>query len=100
MNNMTEIDVKMASITVSNAPDILIARGVGSCMIVMAYDKGQKIGGMLHAMLPTKGPTDNNSAKYVDSGFDLLVSELKKKGVTNVKNLRLGLQVLQICFLV
>jgi chemotaxis receptor (MCP) glutamine deamidase CheD len=55
---------------------------------------------MLHAMLPTKGPTDNNSAKYVDSGFDLLVSELKKKGVTNVKNLRLGLQVLQICFLV
>jgi len=78
---MAEVEAKMATVVASRAPDVLIARGIGSCLVVTAYSKQAGIGGMLHAMLPKNPGTDSARAKYVDSGIDELFSRLGSMGV-------------------
>jgi len=77
---MPEIEAKMATCVVSASPDVLYVQGVGSCLIVTAYDRGKKIGGMLHAMLPTLTGGDMIKEKYVDSGIDALYAKMREKG--------------------
>jgi len=78
---MAEIEAKMATFVLARAPDTLLARGIGSCLIVMAYCREKKAGGMLHAMLPEKAGAHDDDAKYVDSGIDALISSLARQGM-------------------
>ena len=78
---MAEIEAKMATFALARAPDTLLARGIGSCVIVMAYCREKKSGGMLHAMLPEKGNAHDEDAKYADSGIDTLFSALSRQGM-------------------
>ena len=78
---MAEVEAKMATVVASRSPDILIARGIGSCLVVSAYSKQLGAGGMLHAMLPKNPGTDPAHAKYVDSGIDELFSTLRTMGM-------------------
>lgn len=63
----------------------LVAYGIGSCIVVVCYDKKEPIAGMLHAMLPERKKNDKEN-KYVDSGIENLVKELIKMNV-NIKNM-------------
>jgi chemotaxis protein CheD len=69
------------------AKDVLVAYGLSSCVAICLYDPMARVGGMLHAMLPTN-PYQNghdkghsaNPVKYVDQGTPLLIESLLKLG--------------------
>ena len=59
--------------------------GVGSCVIIVLYDDAAKVGGMAHAMLPSRRPgeprsPDEAAAKYADESVDRLIGEIEKRG--------------------
>jgi chemotaxis protein CheD len=70
------------------ADDVLVAYGLGSCVAICLYDPVVKVGGMLHALLPSAATTTRSanpqaaypSAKFVDQGLPLLLDELAKMG--------------------
>ncbi|KAF2956474.1 chemoreceptor glutamine deamidase/glutamate methylesterase CheD [Marinitoga sp. 38H-ov] len=69
---------------VSKSPDILVTLGLGSCVGVCLWDKANKIGGLIHVMLPN-APNDNvpKPAKYADLGIKLLLDDIIKLGGKN-----------------
>ena len=77
MSNFTEkiithntLAVPIGDMIVSdNMDDVLVAYGLGSCVAVCLYDPVIKVGGMLHALLPSPPNGDSqpkNPAKFVD----------------------------------
>ncbi|MEW6447627.1 MAG: chemotaxis protein CheD [Bacillota bacterium] len=78
-----EIQVGIADLKVGREPVVLITLGLGSCVGVTLYDPVQKVGGLLHIMLPrmsdfTRG--DAKPAKFADTGVPLLLKEVLKLG--------------------
>ena len=76
--------VGIAEMVVSDDPDdMLVAYGLGSCVAVCVYDPIARVGGMVHALLPTS-PANNgasgNPYKYADSGTSLLVEAVLGSG--------------------
>ena len=82
------VRVGMADLNVCTSPDKIITLGLGSCVGVVLYDKRTKVAGMLHAMLPDSTQIRNNSnrSKFVDTGLDDLLENMKRLGVEQ-KNL-------------
>ncbi len=63
--------------------DVLVAYGLGSCVAICLYDRAARVGGMLHALLPTApqaGTPSGMPAKFVDQGVPALVGALTKMG--------------------
>lgn len=81
-NNAVLIEVGMAQMKISSSPDILVTRGLGSCLGIVIYDPYKKMGALVHTMLPHLEETKikTNPAKFVDSGISLMVEALQKKG--------------------
>ncbi len=82
--------VSIGEIIASGVPnDVLVAYGIGSCVAVCLYDPQVRVGGMLHALLPTalnKGKqADSNPIKFVDQGTPLLVESLLKLGARRTR---------------
>ena len=73
------VKVKMAEYGVVEAPDQLITIGLGSCVGITLYDKYNKVGGMVHIMLP-ENRKGLKPAKYADTGIPLLIEEMEKLG--------------------
>ena len=87
--------VSIGEIVVSDAPeDVLVSYGVGSCVAVCLYDPVARVGGMLHALLPT-APDGNKGrsrlTKFVDQGMGLLIEALLEVGA------RRGRLIAQLC---
>ena len=76
--------VTIGAVVTSKVPDdVLIAYGLGSCVAVCLYDPVARVGGMLHALLPTapgNRKTKDSRAKFVDEGVPLLIRELIELG--------------------
>ena len=77
--------VAIGKIVASDAlDDVLVAYGIGSCVAVCLYDPVARVGGVLHALLPTapgeNGRNNSNPLKFVDQGTPLLVEALLKLG--------------------
>jgi chemotaxis protein CheD len=74
--------VGMAEIGIGFGPDaVLIARGVGSCVIVCAWDPKTRVGGMAHVVQPTDpaaGATGN--VRYADQAVPTLLERLRSAG--------------------
>ena len=81
MGNM--IKVGMADLNVCKAPDAITTLGLGSCIGCVLYDQRTKICGTVHVMLPdsTAIKTNDNLAKFADTGVKKLLEELAKMGV-------------------
>lgn len=77
------IKVGMADLNICRAPDAITTLGLGSCIGVVLYDTRTKICGMVHIMLPdsTMIKTNDNPAKFADSGIKKLIEELGKHGI-------------------
>ncbi|MBQ1689574.1 MAG: chemotaxis protein CheD [Lachnospiraceae bacterium] len=77
------IRVGMADLNVCSSPDALTTLGLGSCVGIVLYDSTTKIAGMAHVMLPdsTRIRSNENVAKFADTGIDELVRRLEKMGV-------------------
>lgn len=81
----TVLYVGIAELKISNDPSInIVAPNLGSCLGVIAYDTREKIGGMVHCLLPssTSDPAKAKSSPctYVDTGVSHLLDSLFKRG--------------------
>lgn len=79
---MEMLKVGMADLKVVKAPGILTTLGLGSCIGIALYDTNNKIAGLVHVMLPCSKEIKNNKnkAKFVDTGIELLIERMIKKG--------------------
>lgn len=79
---MKIVKVGMADLKVIKAPGILTTLGLGSCVGIALYDGVNKVAGLAHAMLPSSNEISNNEnrAKFVDTGIELLFEDMVKKG--------------------
>jgi chemotaxis protein CheD len=65
---------------------VLVAYGVGSCVVVCMYDPVARVGGMLHALLPAAANGNEGTgslARFVDRGTPLLIETLLDRGAAH-----------------
>lgn len=81
------IDVRMGEMAVGSGKTVIKTGGIGSCVIVILYDKEKKVGGLAHAMLPSKAQAiqlppgeEEPVAKYADEAVKRLAAELERLG--------------------
>jgi len=78
------IEISTGEISVGRNGDVISTLGIGSCVAVCLYDKTSRIGGMIHAMLPTRsGGTineDQEKGKFVDEAIMQLIAEMERAG--------------------
>lgn len=82
------IEITTAQMAVGKGAVRLRTSSIGSCLVVVLYDYEAKVGGMAHAMLPSRPSHENVAdvismeapAKYVDEAIDLLIYEIEKSG--------------------
>ncbi len=70
-------------VTSADPDDVLVVYGLGSCVVVCLHDPLVRVGGILHALLPT--PVRHNGlagrpTKFVDQGLPLLIEALVALG--------------------
>lgn len=75
------IRVKMAELSVAKAPTTLITIGLGSCVGIAIYDKFNKVGGLVHIMLPSN-KKGTKPAKFADTGIPLLIEKMIELGAS------------------
>lgn len=76
------IKVGMADLKTCKSPDGLTTLGLGSCVGVAIVDKVNRIGGLVHVMLPDSSimKENINVAKFADTGIVELVKQMEKLG--------------------
>lgn len=83
------IEIRVGEMAVGKNDTVIKTMGIGSCLAVCMFDKEAKIGGMAHAMLPSRRheaggsvtvAKEDPSAKYVDDSINLLFREILKFG--------------------
>jgi chemotaxis protein CheD len=80
--NQVVFTLSLGEMKITNSPSaVLSCVGIGSCVVVCAYDHLGKLGGMVHIVLPhyNQKPEDN-LGKYADTAIPLLLDEMAKKG--------------------
>ena len=73
--------VAIGEIVVSATPeDVLVAYGLGSCVAICMYDPIARVGGMLHALLPSapsRAEIAIAPARFVEQGVPLLLEAMQ-----------------------
>jgi chemotaxis protein CheD len=81
-NNGSIVTVGVGDLKIARSPNV-IKTSLGSCVGVVLYDSVQKIGGMLHLMLPNCKGREGKPGKYADTGIpfllDLMLNQAKSK---------------------
>jgi chemotaxis protein CheD len=76
--------IGIGELVVSREPlDSLVIYGLGSCVAVCLYEPTLRLGGMLHALLPSATTAAGDTllpAKYVDQGIPLLLEAMRREG--------------------
>ncbi|WP_139488964.1 chemotaxis protein CheD [Brevibacillus dissolubilis] len=86
---MEIIKIGMADLGVAKPPNRLRTTGLGSCVGVVLYDSGKKIGGMAHVMLPDSSlgkSAEVNIGKYADTAIPTLIKQMEQEGA-NCRNM-------------
>ncbi|OQX81136.1 MAG: hypothetical protein B6D56_03155 [Candidatus Omnitrophica bacterium 4484_70.1] len=80
------IEVGMAEMVVASAPNILVTRGLGSCLGIVLFNPIKKIGGLAHPMLPDihTAKFKNNPSRFVNAVILNMVEELERRGSKRV----------------
>ncbi len=84
INNKNIVTVGVGDLKIGKSPKI-IKTSLGSCMGVVLYDSINKIGGLLHLMLPKRNDRDGKLSKYADTGIPLLVDLMVNQANSNRK---------------
>ncbi len=79
---MAAVVIGMAELNVVKNPNNITTLGLGSCIGLTMYDKINKIGGMVHVVLPdsTKAAASGNKAKFADTGVEALLEAMLRNG--------------------
>ena len=76
--------VLVAGMKIANSGDVIVTHALGSCIGVFIYDPEEKIGGLLHAMLPlsTVNPAKaaDNPCMFIDTGLPVLLEAFYQMG--------------------
>lgn len=78
-----EIPVGIGEYKITRAPNRLITYGLGSCLGVSLYDPLNKVGSLIHIMLPDSTFFKQQNAKpgkFADLGLPFLVKEMLRSG--------------------
>jgi len=78
------VTVGVGDLKVAKSPKT-IKTSLGSCIGVVLYDNINKIGGMLHLMLPKRNDREGKLSKYADTGIPLLIDLMVKQANANKK---------------
>ena len=76
---MASMNISVGQIAVGTRSDILTTSGVGSCVVVVLYDRKQKVGAMAHALLSSAVDRSRPSpldTQYVEAAIDAMIAEL------------------------
>ena len=88
----TMVEIHIAELFAGDENNIITTNGVGSCVVIVLYDRLMRIGGMAHAILPHKKEgeesyvfrnRDTNGrmfVKYADQAVDMLIEEIEVLG--------------------
>jgi chemotaxis protein CheD len=78
------IGVGIAEMRVGDAPLVLRAYGLGSCLGVTLYDAERRLGGLAHTLLPSSRQEKEAavSTRFVDSAIHLMIEELVRCGAS------------------
>ena len=81
-DSTTEIRVKVADYAVGRDEQTLITIGLGSCVAILLYDAGARVGGLAHTLLPDESMARDrsNPAKFPSSAVALLLAEMTRLG--------------------
>lgn len=76
------IVVETGACALARSPVKIKTFGLGSCVVITLYDRQERIGGLVHTMLPSirDARIKDNPLKYTDSGIEHLAAEILKKG--------------------
>ncbi|MDD2339644.1 MAG: chemotaxis protein CheD [Methanosarcina sp.] len=76
------VTVGMGACAVARSPVKIKTFGLGSCVGITLYDRRKRIGGLVHAMLPSinHARIKDNPLKYANSGIEYLADNMVKKG--------------------
>ena len=75
------IDVNTGEVKAAVEKGILRSLGIGSCIVVVAYNFSRKIGGMAHIMLPGTAPQQSSEkTKYAFDGIEQLLNQMLEAG--------------------
>jgi len=79
--------VGIGDCAIARSPVKIKTSGLGSCVGLTLYDRKEKIGGLLHTMLPNikEAGIKDNPAKFTDAGIEYLVAEIIKNGGSKKK---------------
>jgi len=78
-----EILIRVADFKVGRRGDVLITLGLGSCVAILLYDPGEKVGGLAHIMLPSRsaaGRQRDNPATFPQTAVPALLAEMGMLG--------------------
>nr|A9AB16.1 RecName: Full=Probable chemoreceptor glutamine deamidase CheD [Methanococcus maripaludis C6] len=79
------LKVKMGDIGVAKSPES-IETLLGSCVAIILYDRGKKVGGVAHVMLPkSRNAAEKNPGKYADTALPELLDRMTKLGARKDK---------------
>jgi len=83
-DQMPSIIVGVADMKISTEPSTyLVTHALGSCLAVTFHDEKRRIGGLLHAMLPTSSIHKGQKireAMFLDTGIPRLLASLIRAG--------------------
>lgn len=84
---MDKIAVGIGEGKIAADPQILISYALGSCVGVCLYDRGKKIAGMAHIVLPGKLSAVNreNPFKFADEGVRELLYRMERAGAARMR---------------
>lgn len=88
------ININMAEMAASGGNTHILTTSLGSCVAIVLHDANAQVGGMAHAMLPSRDDkpadvievarrsisTSESVAKYADESVDRLIAEIEKLG--------------------
>ena len=75
------VDVNTGQVKIAVERGILRSVGIGSCVVVAAYDYRKKIGALAHIMLPGIAPQKSlEKTKYAFDGIEQLLNQMLEAG--------------------
>ncbi len=74
-NTRCMITVGVGDLKITQAPNILKTL-LGSCIGIVLHDPINKVGGLLHIMLPRQTGSDTKITKYADPGLPYFISQM------------------------
>jgi chemotaxis protein CheD len=76
------IQVTIGEGVVVGTPHVISSLGLGSCVVVILYDAGRRIGGLAHVMLPDSASVRGRRPSYqcADTAIATLLKRLRSNG--------------------